>query len=296
MTIGLALAGCWAGEACLAASPGEDAIAALDADPAEFTYSVETGSAIGLSNGAWFSPIDSLSPYRLYPSVLDVSWLHDRRLADSGRMAESGLQLGYAWRNMKLEGALMRMRDEDRRAVNAGVPRLLGATSGRLSYRFAPYWTLQVVKGSLSQHDASYAGSNIQRTSIAVRHSRPFHGNDWQTMLAVGRNVRKSDGSADKVYLVESSLRFSNRHAVFARFERASANELFDERDALYGQNFHSNRMTLGYVHAIQIGARSQLAFGGLVAKRSVPRDAVVAFGDDRPSYKVFAQVSLHMP
>jgi hypothetical protein len=249
------------------------------------------------TQGRFYSTAELLSPYRAYPSALDVDWLQDRHLLDPANTTGTGFGLGYAWRNMKLEGALVNVREGREPVYGAGVTKSLTTATSRLSYQPNPNLTFQLARGHLSRQSVTDADDDVRRTSIAANYNRAIGSSNWQTILAFGRNTGKTDGGGNnRIYLLESSVRIAGAHTVFARLERASAAELFTERDALYGQDFNANRATLGYVYAIPLGARSQMTFGGVVAKRTMPHEAASILGSDPPAYKAFMRVSLQLP
>lgn len=292
---GWVLAGCWS-TVCLA-HPAADRADAYSGTGGAGVYAPATQQPTArFSAPEWSTLTAMLSPYRLHPSVLDTDWLSDRMLADPSNTSGTGMGLGYSWRNMKLEGALISVREG--RELPPGTPKLFTAATSRLSYQPIPNVTFQLARGRLSrQNTATDTDDDVHRTSLAAIYSRPVRGADWQTTLAMGKTTGRTDGAgSNKVFLLESSMRFKRAHTVFARVERASAAELFTDRDALYGQDFNANRLTAGYVYAISLGQRSQLSFGGAVSKRSMPQEAAAVLGNDPPSSKVFMRVSLQMP
>jgi hypothetical protein len=294
-TAGMVLAGCCCAAHVCQAHPAADRAVSVSELGQTGTYSVAGMPSAGVHAGEWSSVSELLSPYRAYPSALDVDWLQDRHLQDPANTTGTGFGLGYAWRNMKLEGALINVR-EGRELYGAGVPKSLTTATSRLSYRLNSNLTFQLARGHLSRQNATDE-DDVQRTSIAASYARPVGGANWQTILAFGRNTGKTDNAgSDRIFMLESSMRIARAHTVFARIERASAGELFTDRDALYGQNFNANRATLGYVYAIPLGARSQMTFGSVVAKRTMPHEAASVLGGDPPSYKVFMRFSLQMP
>jgi hypothetical protein len=230
------------------------------------------------------------------PSVLDAEWQLDDRSLDPTTVTGAGVGLGYAWRNMRLEGALVHVRDGRDLPYTAGVPKLTITTASRLSYRPSANLTFQLARGHLSRQSVMDVEDEA-RTSLAASYNRSIGDKNWQTILAFGRNSGKADSAgSNKVYLLESSVRIAGAHTVFVRAERASANELFADRDALHGLDFNANRTTLGYVYSIPLGARSQMTFGASVARRSMPQEAAEVLGGDPPSRKVFMRMSLQMP
>jgi hypothetical protein len=278
------------------AQPAADRIGATSDIVQAGVYSAVGAPTASMSVEEWMSVTELLSPYSIYPSLLDVDWLQDGRLRDLANVAGASLGLGYAWRNMRLEGALVSVRKGRELPARLGVSKAFTTTAGRLSYRPSSNLALQLARGRLSRQNLTDADDDVQRTLIAASYNRPFGGNNWQTILAIGRNTGKTDGGDDKVCLLESSVRVARAHTLFARIERASAGELFTDHVALYGQNFNANRLTLGYVYAMPLGAKSQITFGGLAAKRTMPQEAVAALGSDPPSYKIFMRLSLQMP
>jgi len=291
---GLALTGCCTACICIA-QPSADRIVAATGDRPGFYSAASVPIAVAPSE-AWHPVAELLSPYRIHPSVLDAEWQLDDRFQDSTTVTGTGVGLGYAWRNMRLEGALVHVRDGRDPPYAATVPKLMITTASRLSYRPSPDLTFQLARGHLSRQSVTDMDDEA-RTSLAASYNRSFAGKSWQTILAFGRNSGRPDAAgSSKVYLMESSMRIGGAHTVFARIERASASELFTDRDALHGQNFDANRATLGYVYAIPLGARSQMTFGSSVSRRSMPQEAAAVLGGDPPSYKVFMRMSLQMP
>lgn len=296
MTAGLAFLGCWTTAMCLAYPVADRAVAVPEAGRG--SYSAVGAPQTSAQGGKWSSAIELLSPYRVYPSVLDVDWLSDRFLRDPANTRGTGLGLGYSWRNMRLEGALVHMREGGALSYGAGAPRLFTTTTSRLSYQLSSNLMFQIARGHLNRQNVTDADDDVRRNSITASYNRPFEGNNWQTIMAIGRNTGRADGGGNnKVYLLESSLRFARMHTVFARLERASVAEFFTDRDALlYGQNFNANRLTFGYVYVVPLGARSQMTFGSVIAKRSMPQEAAAILRSDPPFYKVFTRFSLQMP
>jgi hypothetical protein len=152
---------------------------------------------------------------------------------------------------------------------------------------------LQISRKRVSWLDQMNPDNGVRRTTVSATYSRSFPGSLWETVLAYGRSAKKANGSAANSYLIESLWRIDNVHTVLGRLERAAADELFSEREALYGQTFNASKLTLGYVHDFKTASGIQFGIGGLASKQFIPHDQKVMFGTNRVSYEVFVRLVL---
>ncbi|HJW54146.1 MAG TPA: hypothetical protein VJ577_02635 [Burkholderiaceae bacterium] len=225
------------------------------------------------------------------------AWLLDPYWLPQNDTTAEMISLGYAWRNIRLEGALLREQQRDDRLIHIGAPKLFGITSSRLAYRPDANWTFQITRGQLTGAELLDPRNEVKRTTLSVVHHHAFDRNEWQTLLAAGRSGKRDDGSsADTAYLLESSLRFKTADVVFGRLERAAGEELFNDRTALYGQRFNATRASLGYVHDFVASGAVRLGIGALVSKRFIPDREAAVLGVDPASYKVFVRVQMQYP
>jgi|GEM_PF-3774875 len=234
--------------------------------------------------------------YKVPPGILDAEALRLWRVQPGEHRSSEEIGVDYAWRNLRVEGAVEDYRPSRDVRNELEPSRRLFAGGGRLSFRPSPHFAVQITRRKVNLHHLPDPGDNVRRTSIAVSIDKPLQKGGLQTIVALGRSGTKANGQATNAYLFESAWRFNHHHIVFARVERTTADELFTDRDALHGQNFNARRSSLGYVHALPMVARSQMSVGGLLARRDVPAGVGPRFHDARPEFKVFMRLSLHLP
>lgn len=238
---------------------------------------------------------DLLAPSAFSRALRDPLWPDVQRWPDTSGRTRDEVSLAYGWRNVSVEGALSTENDRRDNWLRLGSDKPAFASSHRLSFTSHKNWTFQISRGRMSRADQVDPSDDIKRTTIATTYQYPFDHAKWQTTLAYGRSGKKADGSTGNAYLFESLLQIRRSHVVFARAERALADELFAEREALPGQNFNTNRYTLGYVYNVPSTGSTKLTVGGLASKRVVPFDYAGSFGREPVAYKVFVRLSMPM-
>jgi hypothetical protein len=256
------------------------------------TPEIRTGADRG---GVTVRVDDLLAPHAFSRALRDPLWPESQRWPDTSGRTRDEVSLAYGWRNVSVEGALSTENDRSDNWLRLGSDKPAFASSHRLSFTSHKNWTFQISRGRMNRPDQVDPNEEIKRTTIATIYQYPFDHAKWQTTIAYGRSGKKADGSTGDAYLFESLLQIRRSHVVFARAERALADELFLEREALPGQNFNTNRYTLGYVYNVPSTGLTKLTVGGLVSKRVVPFDHVGSFGTEPVGYKVFVRLSIQM-
>jgi hypothetical protein len=204
---------------------------------------------------------------------------------DSTHITYGVITLGYVRGGWKLEGSLFRGRepDESRYDIETGK---LDSASVRLSWNPTRNWALQLSRGHIVSPEQLHPDDDVDRTTASAIYHRELAFGLWQTTLAWGRN-KPSHGEATDAWLLESALRFSGAHTVFARAERADKNELFaDSHDT-----FTVGKLSAGYVHDFRHDGRFRIGIGGLVSGYSLPPELHSAYGSSPTSFMLFARV-----
>lgn len=238
---------------------------------------------------------DFFAPHGFERALHNPLWPADWRDPDAAGSRYDEVSLRYGWRNVRLEGSLSANRETRDSWLRLRSDKSSFASSRRISLSSHKNWTFQISRGRLSRADQVDSQDEIKRTTISTVYDYPFDNARWMTTVAYGRSGKKADGSVGNAYLFESMLQMQRRHIVFARAERASADELFREREALHGQNFNTNRYTLGYVYTVPSKGLAKLTMGSLASKRLVPAEHVATVGKEALDYKVFVKLSIPM-
>jgi hypothetical protein len=197
---------------------------------------------------------------------------------------------GYTWRNFKVEASAFNGRepDQDHYNIETGP---LDSWAVRLSLNPTADWSLQASTGHLLSPEQLQPGVNVQRTTASASYNAPV-ALSWQTTVAWGHN-EPSTGQASNAFLIESELRLTPAHTLFARFERVGKDDLFLAGQALYGRLFVINSLTAGYVHDFADLGGVSFGVGALVSTYSYPSALNEAYGYRPTSFMVFMHARL---
>lgn len=209
---------------------------------------------------------------------------------DSTHVSWGVLTGGFIWRNLKLEASAFNGRepDQDHYNIETGP---LDSWAVRLACNPGADWSLQASSGHLVTPEQLEPGVNVQRTTASVSYNAPL-ALSWQTTVAWGHNAPTA-GQGSDAFLLESEVRLTPAHAVFARFERVGKDDLFLAGQPLYGRLFVVNSLSAGYVHDfVQLGGVS-LGVGALVSTYSYPSALNASYAYRPTSFMVFMHARL---
>jgi hypothetical protein len=209
---------------------------------------------------------------------------------DSTHIAYGVVTLGYVYDKLKIEASVFRGREPDENRYDIETGRL-DSTSLRFSYNPTRDWALQVSRARLKSPEELHPDIDIRRTTASAIYHHSFGSASMQTTLGWGRNST-TRGEATNVYLLESAIRLSRAHTVFARAERTQKNELFPDEDPRAEQIFRAGKLSLGYVYDFAHQTHYKVGVGGLVSRYRLPSDLEQVYG--RPtSFMLFARIKL---
>jgi hypothetical protein len=201
------------------------------------------------------------------------------------------LALGYAWREMRVEGAAYSERTEQGGSASSTEAFRLTSKSARL---FSPSrkWAFQLGRGSIGGLDRVLPDGGVRRTVMSTTYKGNVSKGAWQTTLAWGRNSRRGH-EAMVGYLVESTFQLDASHLAFGRLEQVGSDELLRIDESLPRQLFKLNKFTIGYFR--RIGARDSGDTGiGIVASRHfVPAGMTHLYGEDPTSVRLFVRLAI---
>lgn len=200
--------------------------------------------------------------------------------------------VGYAWNALKLEGSAFSGRTQEERTQAGRNVLKLDSTSTRLSYNPSPNWSFQFSRGTLSGLDQLAPDEEVRRVTVSATYNRVLANGNWQSTFAWGRNARKSR-EPSMGYLLESTLRFSDRHAVFGRLEQVGSGELVAGGGAAMSRTFKLNRVTFGYFHENGVRGPVKVDTGIFVNRYVVPSSAAPVYANDPASFMLFVRLNL---
>jgi hypothetical protein len=209
---------------------------------------------------------------------------------DSTHITYGVVTLGYVYDRLKLEGSLFRGREPDQNRYDIETGKL-DSTSLRLSYNPTADWALQISRGRIKSPEELHPDVDIDRTTASAIYRRPIGDADMQTTFAWGRNA-PSHGDASSAFLLESAIRLSRNHTVFARAERMDKNELFAEGDARAEEKFRVAKLSIGYIYDLPRASRVGIGIGGLLSRYRLPADLEQVYGNPT-SFMVFARAKI---
>jgi len=147
-------------------------------------------------------------------------------LEDSTHIAADVITVGMAHRSFRFEASGFHGREpgENRWNINSGQ---IDSWSVRGTLNFRQNWSGQCSIGQLHSPEALASGEDRRRMTASVVYDRPLLSGNWAAMLLWGRNQSLADGNVGNAFLLESTLTFLRRNAVWTRIENVDrTNEL----------------------------------------------------------------------
>ena len=209
---------------------------------------------------------------------------------DSTHISYGVVTVGYTLGAFKVEASAFNGHEPDQHRwdVELGA---LDSYAARLSFNPTPAWSLQVSSGHLVSPEQLQPGVNINRTTASASYNAPL-GVWWQTTFAWG-HIAPAVGPATNGWLLESAAQPLPRQTVFGRLERVDKDELFLPGEALYGQTFTVNKLTLGYIYDLARWQSIRFGIGGLVSTYWFPSVLDGSYGSHPNSFMVFVRARL---
>ena len=259
-------------------------------------------------SGTYSLPIGSKSSAFLYmgypgePALGPVTFMHrfsgtddpaapiSHHWLDSTHITYGVVTWGVVHGVWKIEGSAFNGREPDQHRWNFDAFRL-NSWSGRISWNPTPNWSLQTSYGFIKSPEQLEPGVDQHRITASATYNRPFAGGNWQTTFAWGRNLNSPGRTLDG-FLLESAVGIG-RHTVFARFENAQKDELFESPSPLAGQAFRVSELSLGYVFDLPLAKHVALGLGALGTVNIVPAAIKAAYGGSPTAYMPFLRLKL---
>ena len=139
-------------------------------------------------------------------------------LQDSTHIVSDVVTMGLTHGFVRVEASGFHGRepDEGRWNIDQGA---IDSWSTRVTVNPGKNWSLQYSVAGLHSPEALAPEEDIRRMTASVSYNRPLPGGNWASMLAWGRNSSLNERNIGNGYLLESTLRFARKNAVWARLE-----------------------------------------------------------------------------
>jgi hypothetical protein len=219
-------------------------------------------------------------------------------LQDSTHIAADVATVGMAYRNFRLEASGFHggEPDENRWNVNSGK---IDSWSARATVNFHQDWSFQYSIGQLHSPEAVAPSEDVRRMTASVIYNKPMSKGNWASLLVWGRNQSLQDGNVGNGFLLESTLKFRNRNAVWGRVENVDrTNELLLANNVASGfsERYFARiqAYTAGYDPELGRIPRLSAALGAQVEWYGVPEILRPAYGAHPVAGVVFLRLRLH--
>jgi hypothetical protein len=237
---------------------------------------------------------------------------------DSTHITYGVVTLGYAWRNIKLEGSAFKGREPDQYHWNIEEPKL-DSYAGRISWNPDKDWSLQVSGGNLHSQEQLFPIYNTGRMTASAIYNTAWSGHISQaTTVGWGRNWQYGIDTLD-AWLIESALK-DGPYTVFGRFESVQKDDLvpdeplssitgfgftpIEARHPFRPQNgtpsipfalniFDVKRLTLGTIYDFAQGIYTKWGIGASGSINFVPAALQPFYGKMPLSFLIFFRVKI---
>ena len=197
---------------------------------------------------------------------------------DSTHITWGVVTAGYSTRRWKLEGSVFKGREPDQHRWDVETPGL-DSWSVRAFWNPTADLSLQASTGHLHSPEQLHPDQNEQRTTASATYNRPLGPDaNWASTLAWSNKAIRP-GPALTGWLAETTLRWADRHTVFARAEREEEDELFGEGDPFHDQVIAVAKLSLGYQYELPVTRDLRVAIGGLASAYAYPHRLEPAYG-----------------
>jgi len=220
-------------------------------------------------------------------------------LQDSTHVADDVITVGFTHSNLRLEASGFHGRepDEFRWDIDSGK---IDSWSTRVTVNPGQNWSAQYSISQLHSPEALAPGEDVRRMTASLTYNRPIHDGHWASMLLWGRNQSLVDGDIGNSYLLESTLKFATRNAIWTRIENVDrTNELLIGETSLppgFTERFFTRvqAYTIGYDRDIGHIPHLSTAIGGQFMWYGVPGVLKPIYGSNPIGGLVFLRVRPH--
>jgi hypothetical protein len=214
-------------------------------------------------------------------------------LQDSTHIADDVLTVGLTYRNFRVEASGFHGRepDEYRWNIDSGT---IDSWSTRFTFNPARDWSFQYSIGQLASPEAVAPNEDLRRMTASLIYNRPLRAGNWASMILWGRNQNLQTGNVGNSFLLESTVRFLERNAVWLRAENVDrTTELLSNENSLPADAYFTRvqAYTVGYDRDIGHIPHLSTALGGQFSWYGVP----ATLRNDYGAHPIGAMLSLRL-
>lgn len=234
-------------------------------------------------------------PHRASASEDPVATLGHHQ-EDSTHIANDVVTVGFTHGIARVEasGFYGREPDEHRWDIDQGE---IDSWSTRLTVQPGQDWSGQWSYARIASPEALFPSEDQERMTASLMYNRPLAHGNWASTVVWGRTRSLADSAKENSYLLESTLRFRSRNAVWTRMENAGrSNELLNGNGALQPRFreeplTHVQAYTLGYDRDFDVVPRLASAAGVQVTAYGVGRPLQGVYGTGAVGVNVFVRL-----
>lgn len=214
---------------------------------------------------------------------------------DSTHIADDVVTVGLTHGIARIEASGFHGREPDEFRWNIDTGKI-DSWSTRITLQPGRNWSGQYSYARLVSPEALFPNENQARMTASVMYNRPFKEGNIVSTAVWGRTRSLADNGKENSYLLESTVRFKSRNAIWTRIENAGrSNELLngerplpiDFREEPAG---HVQAYTFGYDHDIDFIPHMRTAVGAQVTTYGVPRVLQPIYGTNPVGFGVFVR------
>lgn len=164
-------------------------------------------------------------PHRASASENPVGTLGHHQ-QDSTHIADDVITVGFTHSIVRVEASGFHGREPDEFRWNMDQGKM-DSWSTRITVQPAQDWSGQFSYARIASPEAIFPAENQARTTASVMYNRSFENGHWASTAAWGRTRSLEDSAKENSYLLESTVKFTEKNYVWARIENAGrSNEL----------------------------------------------------------------------
>jgi hypothetical protein len=220
-------------------------------------------------------------------------------LQDSTHIASDVVTAGLTYRKTRIEASGFHGREPDEHRWNID-PGQVDSWSTRLTIAPGANWTLQYSIAQLHSPESVAPEEDIRRMTASIGYNRPLHNGNWASLALWGRNQSLLDGNLGNSYLLESTLKFCSRNALWTRIENVDrTNELLLGENPLppgFTEKYFTRvqAYTAGYDREVGHISHLSTALGGQISWYGVSNVLRENYGTHPVSGVVFLRLRVH--
>lgn len=215
---------------------------------------------------------------------------------DSTHISDDVITGGLTYRIFRMEASGFHGREPDEYRWNIDQGRI-DSWSLRLTTQPGQNWSGQFSYGRLTSPEQLFSAEDQARTTASIMYNRPLRRGNWSSTLLWGRTRSIPSNEKENSYLLESTLNFSGRNAVWTRIENAGRSNLLLIGEHPLPSGFvetpltHVQAYTFGYDRNFLSIPHLSSALGAQVTTYGVGQPLRPIYGTDPVGVNIFLRL-----